>query len=171
MLSLTVNVAYAGGPESLKIGDVTLQKNGSGYRKKSFLTLYEGTLYLAQPSRDAGQIMASDAAMAIRLEIQSGFVSQQKMLDAIEEGFKNATSGQVGPIAAEIQAFRKCFRDPIEKGDVFLLAYSPGSGVTVYKNGQAKGVINGVEFKKAVFGIWLSSKPADAALRTAMLGR
>ena len=168
---LSASETKIGGPEKLTVGQVAMQKNGSGFRKKSFITLYEGTLYLTQRSQDAAKIVAADSPMAIRLQIKSGFVSQQKMMGALEEGFKKATNGNTSPIAGEIQSFRKCFGEPINKGDVFVIAYLPDRGVSVLKNGQLKGSIAGIEFKKAVFGIWLSPTPVDANLKSSLLGR
>ncbi len=170
VLLLPISTAAAGGPDTIKVGNVQLSKNGAGYRKKSLLTLYEGALYLSQPSRNAATIVAADAPMAIRIQIYSSFVSQEKMLSALNEGFQNATGGNTQPIAAQIQEFRNCFGDPIKKGDVFVFSYLPGSGVSVQKNGQQKGVIAGTDFKQALFGIWLSGKPADEGLKRGLLG-
>ena len=39
----------------------------------------------------------------------------------------------------------------------------------INKNGKFKGVVAGLEFKKALFNIWLSNNPADANLKKAML--
>lgn len=41
----------------------------------------------------------------------------------------------------------------------------------VYKNGTKKGSIDGLDFKKALFGIWLCNKPADEDLKEGMLGK
>ena len=41
----------------------------------------------------------------------------------------------------------------------------------VYKNGAKKGSIDGHDFKKALFGIWLGKKPADDDLKEGMLGK
>ncbi|HMP05316.1 MAG TPA: chalcone isomerase family protein, partial [Lacipirellulaceae bacterium] len=59
----------------------------------------------------------------------------------------------------------------IVKGDVFDLVYLPARGVTVLKNGQRVGAIQGLAFKQALFGIWLSNRPADESLRVALLGK
>ncbi len=161
---------FAASPKTLKLGEIELQLNGSGYRKKSLLTLYEGALYLPQPSRDGSAIIAAEAPMAIRIQITSGFVSQQKMLDALNEGFRNATGGNPQAIAGQIRQFQSCFADPISKADVFILSYIPGSGVLVHKNGVQKGLIAGSEFKQALFAIWLSNRPVDTGLKRGMLG-
>ncbi len=40
-----------------------------------------------------------------------------------------------------------------------------------YKNGVKKGTIEGHDFKKALFGIWLGDNPADSGLKTGLLGK
>ncbi len=162
--------AWEGGPEKLKLGKVELQRNGYGFRKKGLLTLYEGSLYLQGSSQDANAIVNAEQPMAIRIEITSGFVSQEKLLAALSEGFETATDGNVQTISTEIQTFRECFKDPIKKNDIFVLSYIPDAGVLVHKNGTKKGLIPGKQFKKALFGIWLDDSSVDSSLRSAMLG-
>ena len=42
--------------------------------------------------------------------------------------------------------------------------------ICVYKDGKEVGMIEGLDFKKALFGIWLGAKPADKGLKNEMLG-
>ncbi|MEM7314382.1 MAG: chalcone isomerase family protein [Planctomycetota bacterium] len=156
-------------PVSMKIGNTPLILNGSGVRTKSFLQLYQAGLYLPQKSKNASEIVNSDVPMSIRLEITSRFVSQSKMLTALNEGFVNSTGGKVAQLKNEIEQFRACFSDKLVMGDILQMTYTPGVGTAVSKNGKAKGVIKGLPFKQAMFGIWLSAKPADKTLKQAML--
>ena len=55
--------------------------------------------------------------------------------------------------------------------DVYDFVYVPGKGVEIYKNGQMASTIQGLEFKKALFGIWLCNKPAQESLKEEMLGK
>jgi hypothetical protein len=158
-------------PASITCDGTNLVLNGAGVRTKYFMQMYMGGLYLEQPSRDAAGIIAADAPMAIRLDITSAMVTKERMDESLREGFQNATGGQVAPIAREIEQFRQCFAQPIAKGDVFEFVYRPARGVTVVKNGRPIGVIQGLAFKQAMFGIWLCERPADAGLRVAMLGK
>jgi len=156
-------------PRSLDVGQSELALNGWGVRQKSFVKLYVGGLYLTTPSSDAESIINADEAMAIRIEITSGFVSQAKMEAALNEGFQNSTNGRTAVLRKEIDQFQACFADDITKGDVFSIVYLPSHGVVVSKNGRQKGVIEGLAFKKALFGIWLGDRPADEGLKNAML--
>jgi hypothetical protein len=108
--------------------------------------------------------------MAIKLQITSGMVTPDKMKTAIDEGFENSTGGNVAPIKAKIDAFTAVFKD-LANGNVYDFVYVPGKGVEIYKNGQLASTIQGLDFKKAMFGIWLCDKPAQESLKEAMLGK
>jgi len=157
-------------PDTLQAGGESLVLNGAGYRSKFFMKMYLGGLYLKEQGSDAEAIISADEAMLMKLHITSGKVTTKRMIDAIDEGFQK--SSQVGMYAPpeKIDQFKACFSEKIEKGDIFDIAYVPGEGVKVFKNETLAGTIEGLDFKKAVFGIWLSSKPADNGLKKKMLG-
>ncbi len=148
-----------------------LVMNGIGVRVKYFMDMYVGALYLKTKSSEAAPIILADEPMVIRLQIVSSLVSSDVMKEAVTEGFEKSTGGNTAIIKAEIQKFMEAFNEPIEKGDVFEIAYVPGTGVIVYKNGTAKKTITGMSFKKALFGIWLGAKPAQEDLKKGLLGK
>lgn len=158
-------------PQQLTAGEHRLLLNGSGVRTKAFLPLYTAGLYLTRPASSAAQVIAADEPMALRIKITSAFVSQSSLVASLEEGFENATGGRTQPLRDQISQFRQCFAEAIQKGDVFDLVYVPEHGVIVNKNGKLKGVVQGTEFKRALYGIWLCEKPADSALKQALLTR
>ncbi len=169
-LSFGSGIALGGElPPEIKAGANRLQLNGAGSRTKTLLQLYVAGLYLIQPSRDAQQIVARNEPMAIRIKIKSGFVSQEKLLQSLTDGFERATGGRTAPIQEQIKNFRACFQDEITKGDTFDIVYVPEHGVIVNKNGKLKGVVPGLEFKQALFAIWLSDNPTDKNLKQALL--
>jgi len=158
-------------PGSEKFGKYELKLNGAGVREKLWIDLYAGGLYLSTPSSDANKIMNADEAMAVKLHIVSKLISSEKMIDAVREGFESSTNDNTKPIEDKIEQFIGFFEDEITKGDVFDITYQPGKGVVAYKNGKEKGTIEGMDFKKALFGIWLSRNPADDDLKEGMLGK
>ena len=156
-------------PSRITAGPHELVRNGWGVRNKSFVKLYRGGLYLIDKSHESAEIIQADRPMAIRIEITSRLVSQARMAASLNEGFAKSTNGNMQTIQLEIDQFRGLFDDEIAKDDVFEMIYLPSTGVIVSKNGQKKGTVEGIEFKKALFGIWLSERPADTALKQAML--
>ena len=156
-------------PATLQVGEQELKLNGVGEREKLFLDLYVAGLYLTELSNDSKTVIDADSPMAIRIVITSKMVSQEKLIASLQEGFKNSTQGKLEPIRAEIQKFRDCFADEIARGNVFDLVYVPKQGVMVFKDGKQKGIVAGLEFKQALFGIWLCDRPVDADLKQALL--
>ena len=168
-LTMSASMAAEVFPATLEFGETRLNLNGSGTRKKAFISLYQSGLYLTNPSSDATAIISADEPMAIRISIVSGFISSKKMNDALSDGFEQSTAGNTAPIAAKITAFRYGFSDEISKLDQFDLVYRPETGVEVIKNGEIKATVTGLDFKKALFGIWLSGDPIQKSLKKAML--
>ena len=157
--------------DTLKGGGQDLLLNGGGKRTKFGMKVYVAALYLKQKGGDAEKIIAADEPMAVKLVITSGLVSSEKMETATREGFENSTKGNIAPIKDKIDAFVNIFKAKITKGDAYDFIYVPGKGVEVYKNGAMSSVIQGLDFKKALFGIWLCDKPAQADLKDKMLGK
>ena len=165
------DIAKVDVPDTLKAGKAELMLNGAGVRKKLFMNLYVGGLYLQKPSSDAAAIIKADEPMAIRLHIISGLITSAKMENATREGFTNATGGNTAPIQKQIEEFIAVFKAEIKKGDVCEMVYLPGQGTAVYKNGKPACTVAGMDFKQALFGIWLCDKPAQKSLKKAMLAK
>lgn len=152
--------------------DQTLVLNGSGVRERLWIDLYAAGLYLDQKSNNATTILEGDRPMAIKLHIISKLISSDKMVDGVTEGFETSTGGNTAPIQEEINMILGFFKEDIKKDDVFDLVYLPSEGgIVAYKNGEEKGVVKGMDFKKALFGIWLSNRPADDDLKDDLLGK
>jgi hypothetical protein len=156
-------------PAKISVDGTNLVFNGGGIRVKYTFNLYVGALYIKRPSMDANKIINDDLTMAIHLNIISDKVTRDKFIETVNEGFKTASHGKA--TEAQKNTLKGFFSDPFKKGDKIRLEYVTGAGLKVYKNNVYKGVVPGVEFKKALFSIWLGTKPADAALKNKMLGK
>jgi len=159
-------------PNVMKVNGKYLKLNGGGVREKLFLDLYVGALYLQEKTSDANKIISNDKPMAIKMRIISGMVNKENMEEAIREGFDKSTKNNIAPIKTKIdQLINKGFASAIVKGDMFDLIYVPNVGTKLLKNNKLLVTIKGLDFKKALFGIWLCDQPADANLKTKMLGK
>jgi len=153
----------------LKVGETTLVLNGVGSRTKAFIGLYESGLYLQQTSKDAAAIISADECMAVRVKITSRLVSRASLVSSLEEGLEKSTKGNVAEIRAETAQFLQLLDEELRIDDIIDFVHVPSKGLYVIKNGTAKGVVPNLKFKQALFGIWLSDKPADETLKRAML--
>jgi hypothetical protein len=107
--------------------------------------------------------------MGIHLKLVSSMVTRDKFKTAVTEGFKNASSGKA--TQEEQKKFMTYLSDEFNEGDKIYFDYVPSKGVRIYKNGDLKGTIPGLEFKKALFAIWLGTSPAQESLKNEMLDK
>ncbi len=185
---LFVALLFAPAAMAKKVGDIevadsimldgqNLVLNGAGVRIKkiAFITIdvYTAGLYLKTKSTDPQAIMDENSPMAIRLYITTNKATKEKLIDAWNEGFERATGGKTDGIKSEITKFNALFKTDPKDGDLYEIAYVPDKGITVALNGVIQGdAIAGLEFKKAVFGIWLAKNTDEYLnkLKTGLLG-
>ncbi|MDI6795798.1 MAG: chalcone isomerase family protein [Desulfatibacillaceae bacterium] len=152
-------------PETLDADGVTLNINGADVRKKfKFVSVYAGGLYLAQKASDATAIINADEPMAIAMAWIRGNTPKADVAEAWKEGFGRATGGNLASINDGFERFLAFFPEKYEKNDLFVFAYTPERGTALIYNGVEKDVIEGMEFKKALFGNWLGENPGDSSL-------
>ena len=156
--------------ESLSIGSHEMTFNGAGLRKRLFIKLYVGSLYLANASSDASAIIEADEAMSIRINVLSDLLTRNKMIKALKDGFRKATGGNTAAIQPQIDQMLDSMQEKIRPGDSYTLSYEPGVGTHIMRGDETLSTIEGLAFKQALFGIWLSDSPAQASLKKAMLG-
>ncbi len=158
-------------PDSLALDGHTLVLNGAGLRKKMFISVYAGGLYLTDRETDPIKIQEADEPMAIRMHFLHDRVSKDSLVNAWKEGFEHAAPDPSPSLKERMDRFNACFREDARKGDVYEIRYLPGRGAGLSLNQTEVETLPGLDFKKAVFGIWLGEKPADAKLKKGMLGR
>lgn len=156
--------------DSIDVEGSSLALNGAGVRSKFFLNVYIAALYAAEKTEDAEALIEADQPMSIRLHITSSLIDGEKMSEATLDGFVKSTGGDLTPIQNEVELLIGAFKDSVEKNDIFELQYAPEKGVAVIRNGELKVQVPGLEFKKALFGIWLSDDPVQDSLKESMLG-
>lgn len=158
-------------PAKLSYDKTELVLNGGGIRKKTFFKVYVVGLYLASKNKNGPAICQEDKPMALRLQITSSLVNSNNLSHTIREGFDKSTGGKVATLKEKIDAFIHIFgKEKIMDGDIFDIWYIPGTGIQTSKNDKLQGTIEGIDFKKALFGIWLSNTPVDADLKKGLLG-
>jgi hypothetical protein len=165
----TKNIEGIDFPETISMNGQETVLNGGGLRTKLiFLDLYVGALYVRSKTSEAKKVIMADEEMGIRIEIASKLVTQERFIEALEEGFANASAGESN--ANDIKKFKDFLKDEFKKGDVISLNYHSGDAVYLSKNQKELGTFKGLAFKQALFSIWLGDVPAQESLKDEMLG-
>jgi hypothetical protein len=143
--------------------------NGAGTRKKFFVKVYVGALYLPKKVTSVDAVLNETGPKRVLMHFLYKKVEGYKLADGWTEGFENNSESEMDKLKARLADFNKLFMD-VKKGDVILLDYLPGQGTRVTIKGQEKGTIPGEDFNRALLKVWLGPEPADAGLKGAMLG-
>lgn len=158
-------------PASKKLGDKTLVYNGAGTVTKFFFKIYVIALYVEKKTNDANYLLNKDVPYIIYMHFKHNNISDEKIIDAWNEGFEKATNNKTSKIKKEIAQFDSYFKGIVtNEGDTYRFEYLPGKGTKVYINNKLKGNVPGFSFKRALLGIWLGNDPRDDDVKEEMLG-
>ena len=94
-------------------------------------------------------------------------VAPEKLIEAWNTGFGKS---DISNLQEEIKTFNSYFTKDALKDEVYDIIYVPEVGTSVYMNNELKGTIPGIEFRKAVYSIWLGEQTELPKLKKAMLG-
>lgn len=151
------------------VNNENLVVNGVGLREKYYIDLYVAALYLPKKSNDANKIINADEHQAVYIRLVSNAVTREKFMENVEAAFEKASHGKWKK--EDLTKFLGFFKNEFKKGDKIHLEYIPGKGLYVEQNGHLLGVINSLEFKKAMFATWIGGNPAQESLKTSLLGK
>ncbi len=157
-------------PDTAKAGDKDLVLNGLGLRKKLFIKIYVGGLYLAAKERDAAKILAGDTPRRIVMHFLYG-VSPGQMCDAWDEGLTQNTPNASAEVKTAFKTLCSYMED-IPKGNELVLTYVPGQGTAVEVNGKSKGTLAGKDVADALVSTWIGPDPGPGTdFKNAVLGQ
>ncbi|MEE8408042.1 MAG: chalcone isomerase family protein [Myxococcota bacterium] len=154
-------------PNFVNLGGKKLVLNGLGIREATVfkINVYVAGLYLEKKASDSSAIIMSDQNKQLILHFVRD-VDQDDLADAFTEGFeKNGGSA----LESKVKKLASWMSD-VEEGDRIELSYSPGKGTAVHVRGKKKGTVEGKDFARVLFRIFLGPKPPNTSLRVGLLG-
>ena len=156
--------------DKISIEGKELVLNGAGIRTRAIFKVYVASLYVPAKATDLAGVLAAGPRRVQMNLLRT--LSAEQLVDALNDGLKdNNTEAELGAVKSQIDqlaSILKTFREVKEK-DVVALDYVEG-GTRVGLNGDAKGIIPGEAFNRALMKIWLGDHPVQSDLKKAMLG-
>lgn len=169
----TTKVGKASFDNTIQLGGKQLALNGAGTRFKAVFKVYAAGLYLQKKTSSVEEILADTGPRRVQ-------VAMFRDVDANELG-KLFTRGMENNASRE--EFLKAIPGTIKMGDIFTakrqlvtgdvfsIDYVPGVGTTItVNNDEPSAPIKEPEFFRVLLKLWLGENPADARLKTALLG-
>jgi hypothetical protein len=155
--------------ESLVAGQ-PCRLTGIGLRKKFFVDVYLGALYLAKPTQDPKEVISSIQFKQVVLHVVYKQVEADKWVEGWKEGFEKNTPRPTPELKARMDQFMKLFDGPVMKGERVKISYVPDKGTEVMIKEQVRGTIPGLDFMMALWSVWFGAQPASEELKKGMLG-
>jgi len=158
-----------GMPDQVSVDATKLVLNGMGVREATVfnVNVYVAGLYLLKRSSDGEKIAAAEEPKQMRIQFVRD-VSKSDMAEAIQKGFVRATGDGYGALKARVERLMAALPE-FKSGDRFTITYRPGSGVEL-KSNSASTTIEGADFARGLFLIWLGKHPPNAGLKKGLLG-
>lgn len=159
-LGMLTSVSFAKEPQYIKniMGQAQLQ--GLGRLNFWGFHVYDANLYRGA-AKDSQEF-------ALELKYQKSFSGEAITNRTVDE-MKN-----LGVADAQAVSWGKelaTFFPNIEPGQTITAVYIPKQGTTFFYDGKKVSQIQGADFAKAFFGIWLDSKTSVPKLRADLLGQ
>lgn len=154
------------------LADRTLRLNGLGLRGVAWLKAFVAGLYLAAPSREAGQVLAMPGPKRLRIRLMLE-VSSKEFSKAFSKGVRKNESDKVQTqLAPRMATFIAAIdaMGTLRKGDTIDLDYIPGKGMQMKWNNKVQGpLIEGEDFYRAILKIFIGERPVDKRLKEGLL--
>ena len=154
----------------ITVDDQDFELHGVGLlRYRIVFRAYVGALYLgAGHSIDA----LWDSQTPVRLELEYFWPIAGDQFGPAAEPFleRNLSAEQLENIRERIDTISAWYRD-VSPGDRYALTFIPGIGTELALNGEPLGTIEGDDFAKYYFRVWLGDQPIDRRFRDQLLTR
>lgn len=151
--------------------------NGAGIRGVLFFKAYVIALYLPQKADTLANVLATVGPRRIHIVALRDLTAGQ-FADALVKGIrKNHSEAELAALNPRLETFRTTLLalKHAPKGTVIHLDWLPvaeGGATRLVVNGKQAGtLVPGEDFYHALLRIWLGEKPADGALKNALLGK
>jgi Chalcone isomerase-like len=159
--------------DSVKVAGKELKLNGAGLRTRAMFKVYAIGLYLPKKETTTESVLASTGPRRftiVMLRDLGGEDFGQAFMSGINA---NSDKAEKGKLVNQMVKFGEIFVNVggLKKGDTLITDWVPEKGTTIELNGKPlTEPLPDVAFYNAVLKIWLGDKPADSALKPALLG-
>jgi hypothetical protein len=157
--------------DTATVGGKQLVLNGMGLREVTWLgvDVYVAGLYVEHASSNPAKLIGTDETKMIVLRFKR-HVDRDDISNAWREGFSANATVPLAQLQMNIDQLIS-WMPAFNKGDTLAFVFIPSTGVTVEVNGKRKGVLQGADFERSLFSVWLGSKPPTDEIKRGLLGK
>ena len=166
LLALPALAANAPLPERWRHAGLELERKASApVHFARIFHVYDAALY--GPAEVPARALAEAPVTACLVIEYRMDVPATRLREAAETVLRRQQA-DLAPLASRIARLHSAYRDVVE-GDRFALCHAPDSGTALLLNGETLVTVEGDDFARAYFGIWLGEESIAPPLREAVL--
>ena len=154
-------------PQRVDVGGTALELNCAALlRYMVFIKAYVAALYLGDGV--APEAVLADVPKRLEINYFHAITAAQFVTATTSTIGANTDAATLAALRPRLERFNQLYVD-VQPGDRYAITYLPGVGTELSLNGQPRGVVEGPDFARAMFAIWLGDKPLDVALKEGLL--
>jgi hypothetical protein len=158
--------------DKIQLDTHQLVLNGAGLRVKFFVRVYVAALYLGEKMQTDKAVLEGTGANRIALHMVRD-VSGKLFSNGLNTSILlNHSDAEMVALEKKLDRLMKFISTipELKTGEIINLDYIPGLGTKIVINGVEKGVIEGLDFNRALLKIWLGKKAVQTSLKKELLG-
>ena len=153
---------------TVKVRGTRLYLSGAALlRYMLLIEAYTGALYL--PEKTDGRDALDDISKHLVLEYRVALSSDDFAKATTEKIKASVSKDAFQRLLPKIKSLNRLYKD-VQPKDRYALTYLPGLGTQLTLNAEPLGTIEGSEFARAVFAIWIGKNPINKTFRDRLLG-
>lgn len=147
----------------------TMELKGAGLARYAvFVRIYGAGLYGPEGVSAADLLERGDPKrLEIEYFVDVGASDLALAANTILE--RQLTTEQLRALEPRVRQLHQAYRN-VRPGDRYVMEYLPEQGTVLRLNGEPLITVEGRDFARAYFGIWLGEHPLSRSLRDALLG-
>ena len=159
--------------DAVKVAGKDLKLNGAGLRTRAMFKVYAMGLYLGKKETTVEGILGAQGPRRFNI-VMLREVSGEDFGQAFMTGINaNTDKAEKGKLMNQMVKLGEIFVNVggLKKGDSLNVDWVPEKGTLIELNGKSlSDPLPDLAFYNALLKIWLGEKPADSALKPALLG-
>lgn len=169
----TTVYAFASESRQIKFSETTIKEGivlklqGTGYRRFLFMKAFDAGFYFADDLDK--ETLLSNVPKHLEVEYHLGIPAKSLSDFTVSYMKLNVSKNEFANLKNKIQQMRQYFVD-LKPNDRFSLTYLPNVGTQFAHNGKLTGTIEGEDFGRALFAVWIGNKPFDPVLKNKIIG-
>lgn len=156
-------------PKRIDVLDQSFEKLGEyRYVYRIFFDLYEAALF-TEPGSEAEDVLSANTSFHLQFRYLRT-IDKEIILKSADKMLERNLSGEErAAIAQRVKTINKAYTS-VAEGDTSSLTYKPGTGTTLTINGKPVVTIEGRDFARLYFRIWLGEQSISKSLTENLLG-